>query len=108
MLANLGFREILLMMAIIAILSMTGLWPRIVRGLRELFSAAAPESTAIPGRPDDICYQILGLTPSATWPEIEQAYRQKAKVHHPDRGGDSDAMRALNDAYAKLKKRHRP
>ena len=37
------------------------------------------------------------------WPEIEKAYRTKAKIHHPDRGGDEDAMRLLNEVYARLK-----
>ena len=44
------------------------------------------------------------MTPSAKWEEIEKAYRSKAKVHHPDLGGDEDAMRALNEAYNYIKK----
>lgn len=52
----------------------------------------------------EVCYRLLGVTPSAKWEEIEKAYRSKAKVHHPDLGGDEDAMRALNEAYNYIKK----
>jgi curved DNA-binding protein CbpA len=47
---------------------------------------------------------MLGLSPSATWEEIERAYRLKAKAHHPDLGGDEDFMRALNEGYQRIKK----
>jgi curved DNA-binding protein CbpA len=46
---------------------------------------------------------MLGISPSAPWEDVEKAYRRKAKIHHPDHGGDEDAMRALNEAYAQLK-----
>ncbi|MFO8061082.1 MAG: J domain-containing protein, partial [Bacillota bacterium] len=62
------------------------------------------QKTASPPSQDkDLCYKMLGVSPSATWDEIEKAYRRKAKLHHPDHGGDEDTMRALNDAYAQLK-----
>ena len=54
---------------------------------------------------DDICYQLLGITPSATLEEIREAYRRKAKQYHPDKGGDPDMMRALTEAYQKLLRR---
>ena len=54
---------------------------------------------------DDICYQLLGITPSATPEEIREAYRRKAKQYHPDKGGDPDMMRAITEAYRKLSKR---
>ena len=49
-----------------------------------------------------MCYQLLGITPSATQTEIREAYRRKAKQHHPDKGGDPDMMRALTEAYQRL------
>ncbi len=54
---------------------------------------------------NDICYQLLGITPSATPEEIREAYRRKAKQYHPDKGGDPDMMRAITEAYRKLSKR---
>ena len=100
---GMSLQELLVLMLFIGILSATGLWPRIIRGLRELRGEnppPEPESNANL----DMCYRMLGLSPSATWDEIEKAYRQKAKRHHPDHGGDEDTMRTLNEAYARLKK----
>ena len=99
-----GTQELLIIIVIVVVLNYTGLWPRVIQGLRELRG-----DVPMPTEQDvEFAYKILGLSPSATWPEIEQAYRQKAKVHHPDKGGDEDAMRVLNDVYAKLKKAKRP
>lgn len=101
-----GFQELLLLMVIIAVLQMTGLWRVIISGLRELRGEKVEEPTrsSAPPMDVDLCYRILGLSPSATWDEIERAYRQKAKIHHPDHGGDEDAMRTLNEAYSRLRR----
>jgi hypothetical protein len=37
--------------------------------------------------------------------QIREAYRQLALAHHPDTGGDPEAMRRLNEAYQMLKQR---
>lgn len=106
MFGGIGLNEFLWVILLIVVLSMTGWWPRIVRGLRELRGEEVEEPGAGPAvsRSDlEVCYKMLGLSPSAPWEDIEKAYRNKAKVHHPDRGGDEDAMRALNDAYNTLK-----
>ena len=93
-------------MIVIGVLSMTGLWPRIIQGLRELRGESPPDKD-FSAQDMEMCYRILGLSPSSSWPEIEKAYRQKAQIHHPDKGGDEDAMRVLNDVYTKLKKARR-
>jgi preprotein translocase subunit Sec63 len=99
-----GIQELIIIFVVIGALCYTGLWPRVIQGIRELRGDAP-----MPTEHDvDLAYKILGLSSSATWPEIEQAYRKKAQVHHPDKGGDEDAMRVLNDVYAKLKKAKRP
>lgn len=99
-----GLNELLILMLVIAVLSMTGLWPRIMDGLRDLRGDSRGGNGSMSPQETEMCFKILGLSTSAKWPEIEQAYRRKAKVHHPDVGGDEDAMRALNDAYAVLKR----
>lgn len=101
-----GIQELLLLMFVIAVLSMTGLWPKIIQGLRDLRGDSGGRG---PVSPEDLnlCYKILGLSTTASWPEVEKAYRHKAKIHHPDLGGDEDAMRTLNDAYNQLKRSHR-
>jgi hypothetical protein len=48
-------------------------------------------------------YEVLGVTPSASAAEVRRAYLELARQHHPDLdGGDADAMRAVNDAWAIL------
>lgn len=100
-----GIQEILILIVVFVVLSSTGLWPRVLQGLREL---RGDVSDSVSQHDMDMAYKILGLSPSSSWAEIEKAYRQKAQIHHPDKGGDEDAMRVLNDVYAKLKKAKRP
>jgi len=48
-------------------------------------------------------YEILGADRRATRRELEQLYKRMAARLHPDKGGDEDAMKALNEAYHVLK-----
>jgi len=105
---GMGLHELLAVIAIIAALSLTGLWPEIIRGLRELRGEKVDPPSSPVSAPDlEVCYKMLGISPSASLEAVEQAYRQKAKIHHPDRGGDPDTMRALNEAYALIKEARR-
>jgi len=99
-----GPREFMILAILIIILSATGLWPVIIRGLRELRGERFDDEGYGNSGDLDMCYRILGISPSAKWEEIERAYKNKAKVHHPDKGGDGDTMRALNEAYSRIKK----
>lgn len=47
-------------------------------------------------------YKELGLSPAATAAEIKVAYRQLVKRHHPDAGGDTQRIVAINVAYGVL------
>jgi hypothetical protein len=98
--------ELLILAVVIIVLSATGLWPRIMQGLRELRGEAPPRND-MSTQEMEMCYKILGLSPGCTWDEIEKAYRRKAQIHHPDKGGDEDAMRVLNDVYNRLKRTRR-
>jgi chorismate mutase len=107
-----GLSEWLIIVIIIVVLSMTGMWPQVVRAIRELRGENLDENRSVhthQREPEnlDLCFRLLGISSTSNWDEIERAYRQKAKVHHPDRGGDADAMRALNEAYNTLKKYRR-
>ncbi len=46
--------------------------------------------------------KILGVSKDATPQEIRKAYREKAKKHHPDQGGDSWAFQQVQDAFEEL------
>jgi hypothetical protein len=43
-------------------------------------------------------FRILGLGPDATSDDVRTARRELAKRHHPARGGDAEAMQAVNEA----------
>ncbi len=45
---------------------------------------------------------VLGVTIDATLQDIHQAYRTRAKKHHPDVGGDEWAFRIVTRAYELL------
>jgi curved DNA-binding protein CbpA len=47
-------------------------------------------------------YDELGVEPEAAAPEIDKAYRQKARKVHPDTGGSDTAFHALSHAYEVL------
>lgn len=58
----------------------------------------------------DRCYELLGLQRGASRQEVRQAYRDLAKVWHPDRFPNDprlqrkaqDELKRINEAYAKL------
>jgi molecular chaperone DnaJ len=53
-------------------------------------------------------YDVLGVAPSAAADEIREAYRRRAREHHPDRAASRSAvggevsMPAINEAYRVL------
>jgi curved DNA-binding protein len=48
-------------------------------------------------------YDILGVTTAATDKEVKDAFRRKAREHHPDTGGDENKFKEVNEAYETLK-----
>ena len=54
-------------------------------------------------------YDVLGVDEKATSAEITKAFKDLAKQHHPDRGGDEAKFKEINEAHDTLKssqKRH--
>lgn len=96
--------ELLTIAIIIGVLSYTGIWPEIIRGIRQLRGERLEDEAPVSARDLDLAYKMLGVSPSAAWPDVEKAYRAKAKLHHPDHGGDDDVMRALNEAYSAIRR----
>jgi curved DNA-binding protein len=48
-------------------------------------------------------YSILGIDRNATEQDIRKAYKKMSMQHHPDRGGDEETFKKVNEAYSTLK-----
>jgi curved DNA-binding protein CbpA len=48
-------------------------------------------------------YGVLGVDKNASQREIYRQYKRQAAKHHPDRGGNEEQMKSLNEAYGVLK-----
>ena len=48
-------------------------------------------------------YDVLGVNEQSTSADITKAFKDLAKKHHPDRGGDESKFKEINEAYATLK-----
>ena len=51
---------------------------------------------------DQDFYNILGVSRTASQEEVKLAYHRLARKHHPDRGGNEEYFRAINEAYATI------
>lgn len=52
--------------------------------------------------PEKDYYSILGATEATSQEEMDRLYKRLAIRHHPDRGGDADEMKMINEAYGVL------
>jgi hypothetical protein len=48
-------------------------------------------------------YTVLGAERDDSHDDIERRYKRLAVEHHPDRGGDEEEMKAINEAWGVLK-----
>ena len=51
---------------------------------------------------EDDYYAILGIPRTATAEEIKKAFKNKARQYHPDKGGDPEMFKKINEAYEVL------
>ena len=48
-------------------------------------------------------YSILGVSKNASDQDIRKAYKKQSMQHHPDRGGNEEQFKRVNEAYQTLK-----
>lgn len=51
---------------------------------------------------DNEYYELLNVSRTASKEEIKKAYKVIAKKHHPDKGGDPEKFKKINEAYGVL------
>jgi hypothetical protein len=72
-------------------------------GTSEMVDAAFTGYAALPSATSgESCWAVLGVRTGASQIEIEAAYRDQAKRHHPDRGGDDESFKRLQNAYQQV------
>ena len=47
-------------------------------------------------------YETLGIKPGASEQEAKKAFKKLAMKHHPDRGGDENKFKEINEAYERI------
>jgi len=76
-----------------------------VEGLLSNFWRQYTEYTHCCGNEDKRSWylEVLGLKSDASWEHIQLAYRQKAALHHPDKGGTGQQFIEIREAFEFLK-----
>ena len=59
------------------------------------YRGARPPRRGYQGNP----FQELGVSASASTAELKKAWKAKMMQHHPDRGGDPEVAKKINEAY---------
>lgn len=71
------------------------------RGLTDVVRQAYAQ---LPAPAEQSVYTIVGARPEWSMEQIEQTYRSKVRQMHPDAGGSSESMAALNAAMDQIRK----
>ncbi len=73
----------------------------LLRGFWEQYSKYTSGTNSEEKRLDAL--RILELESGASWEHIQQSYRKKIAVYHPDKGGDSTKFIEIREAFQFLK-----
>ena len=69
----------------------------------EIIDAAAGPTFDRGGDPREAALVVLHLRPTAPPELVDAVYKCLARLHHPDRGGDHDAMQMINHAVEQIR-----
>lgn len=47
-------------------------------------------------------YKVLGLDPNASIDDVKKEFKKLAMIHHPDKGGDENKFKEINNAYQQI------
>ena len=75
-------------------------------GASDMMERAFSAFEALPGPGQCVtlsCWAVLDIAPGSSAPEIDRAYRAKARAAHPDNGGSREAWDRLQTAYEQAK-----
>ena len=70
---------------------------------KEYFQVVFENEEGKPRAPKEGNYRALFLIPGAPKELVKAAYRSLALLYHPDKGGDGEKMKEINEAYNQLK-----
>ncbi len=74
-----------------------------IEWIGETYEDPEREWTPPPPKPKAVDpYVTLHLLPSAPPELIRAAFKCLAQIHHPDKGGETEVMQRINDAYGRL------
>lgn len=69
-------------------------------GVSDIMNRAFIGFKALPERAASFpWWEVLGISRICTRDEVEEGYKKKAKIHHPNSGGDPHKWQELQDAY---------
>ena len=52
-------------------------------------------------------YSVLGIQPGASKDEAKKAFKRRAMETHPDRGGNEEEFKKVNEAYERINNPHK-
>jgi hypothetical protein len=74
------------------------------RDFKKRYGGFFGNSASMQGATREDALKVLGIKGDITAEAVKKAYRQLAKRHHPDVGGDAEQFRRVNEAYQLLMK----
>ena len=78
-------------------LDLNAITSQVILDTLKLLHKQLGEAISMMEKPGFDPFEVLGVSPHATRGEVNDAYKRKAKVHHPDMaGGDAQKMAELN------------